>query len=219
LEEKLRAKYGNEINLVESKKHQMSELYMAAIKNPGSNEEQEKRLQQVLRGGKGDQKRHHAIDTKYYGTEEGLEMQKKNAEEMHEHQEEERKKMKKIKKRLKKLRKLREEQGEGEGDASSEEEEELEEELKKYKKRKKAAAAAGAAYAAAVGSAKPDPDRVNLDEPPLLVRKKAKSKDKKKKNEEKVSSGIDLHQVATLTAVAGAAALIGFLVGGGSRRQ
>lgn len=208
LEKTLRSKYGKEINQVEGKREQMGNLYMAAIKNPGSNPEQEKRLQQVLYGGKGDVKRHYAIDQKYYGTEEGRTLQLQTQQEWQQAQEEERKKMKKLKKKLKKKKKK--EAGE-EGEASTDSESETEDTT--TKKRKKKAAAAGAAFAAAVAAGKVG--KVSAEE---KAAQKLKSKEKSRKEEKKVSS-VDLSQIATLTAVAGAAALVGFVVGGGSRRQ
>jgi len=55
-------------------------IFFEAMKDPSANKEQEQKMMQVLHGGRGEIKRHHAVDEKLYGTEEGVE-QKKLADE------------------------------------------------------------------------------------------------------------------------------------------
>ena len=230
LERKLRDKYGKEIKEVESRRAQMSEVYKATIKNPGSNAQQEERLQQLLRGGKGEVKRHHAIDRKYYGTEEGLERQKLNEEQMQAHQEAEKAKMKKIKKKLKKLKKKKKKQAEeGEEDSSTDSESE---DNSATRTRKIVGATGAVALASAVASsttstdAEQQTDNSQPSSDSSVIKSSSSSSKKKKKKRKKdkdastpKSSTLDTNQIVTLTAVAGVAALVGFLVGGGSRRQ
>jgi len=216
LERRLRAKYGKEISQVEEKQQQMSDFYMATIKNPGSNEEQERRLQQVLRGGRGDLKKpHDSIDRKYYGTEEGKEKQQQYAADMAAHQEEERKKLKRIRKKLKELKKRRE-AGEDVGDSDDDggEAEEAAARTRQIVAATGAVALTAAAAAAAADSGESKPFYKKI------VRKK--KKDKKSAQEEapqadKSAPSVEMKQVLTLTAVAGTAALIGFVLGGSRR--
>jgi len=215
LERRLRAKYGKEISQVEEKQQQMSDFYMATIKNPGSNEEQERRLQQVLRGGRGDLKKpHDSIDRKYYGTEEGKEKQQQYAADMAAHQEEERKKLKRIRKKLKELKKRRE-AGEDVGDSDDDSEaEEAAARTRQIVAATGAVALTAAAAAAAADSGESKPFYKKI------VRKK--KKDKKSAQEEapqadKSAPSVEMKQVLTLTAVAGTAALIGFVLGGSRR--
>ncbi len=56
--------------------------FFQAMKNPDANPEHDKKLQEVLRGGKGDQKRHFAVDDKLYGTEEGVQKRKEAEEQL-----------------------------------------------------------------------------------------------------------------------------------------
>ena len=218
LERKIREKYGTEIRQVEGKKQAMSDIYMAAL-NPGSNVEQERRFDQVLRGGRGEVKRNHdSVDKKYYGTEEGKENQLKAAERMATHQEEERERAKRIKKRLKKLRK---QQQQAEGGETSDSESESETTTYSSDKKKAAAATVAAlALASAGATSESKAEKAGDTNPFKKVNAKLKAlKNKNKKKEKKQEvGGIHLSQVATLTAVAGTAALVGFLVGGGSRR-
>ncbi|CAB9529462.1 expressed unknown protein [Seminavis robusta] len=242
LERKLRDKYGKEIKEVESRRQQMSEVYMAAIKNPGSDAAQEERLKQLLRGGKGDVKRHHAIDRKYYGTEEGLEKQRITIEEqMQQHQEAEKAKMKKVKKKLKKLKKKKKAEEEAAAAAASSSDTTTDSETESVSGTSKQKAAAGG-IAAALASVASYTTSTNTEqqtdnnapqnksqsapsEETTVVKSTASSKKEKKKRKKmdkeaaSSSSSIDRNQIATLTAVAGVAALVGFLVGGGSRRQ
>lgn len=205
LEQTLRSKYGKEIRDIESKREKMSEVYLAAIKNPGSDPRQDERLRQVLRGGRGDVKRQHAIDPQYYGTEEGLEKQRLNQEEIKIHQEEERQRRKRAQKRLKKKKKEAQE-GQEEGD-KSESESQAEGTTTSTNTKKKAAAAALAAVKEADGQL--------ANKIQSIVDSSSKGEEHQKRKD----LSVHMSQIATLTAVAGAAALIGFLVGGGSRRQ
>jgi hypothetical protein len=219
LEATLRSKYGKEIRETESKREKMSEVYMSAIKKPGSDPLQEERLQQLLRGGRGEVKRHQ-YDPKYYGTEEGLEKQRLTEEEIKLHQEEERKRMKRAKKRLKKKKK--EAQEGAEAGENLETESEAEATTTSNSSKKKAAAAALAAVALASTASSSPTTQAEKEVDGKLAKKiqsRVKSSSKEEKMEKRKDLSMDMSHIATLTAVAGAAALIGFLVGGGSRRQ
>lgn len=80
LEEILKENYSTKIQGNRDKKEQMVKFF-AAMKDPSANPEQEKKMQEVLYGGKGDIKRHYAVDEKLYGTQEGVETRRKIAEE------------------------------------------------------------------------------------------------------------------------------------------
>ena len=219
LERTLREKYGNEIRQVEHKRTAMGDMYTASIKDIANHPEQQQRLDQVLKGGRGTLKRHHAIDPQYYGTQIGKEQQLLAVDRMAEHQEEERKRAKRVKKNLKKLRKQQKQQQEEGGTSSDSSDGESD-----ISSEKKAAAALGAValVSAAVADASRTTNDTNSTKNPFQkvnqkVKEKALKKKQKKQKEATTSSrSIDLTQVATLTAVAGAAALVGFLVGGGS---
>lgn len=76
--------------------------FFQAMKDPKVNPEQDRKMMQVLHGGRGDIKRHYAVDEKLYGTEEGV-MKKKEAEEvlLQDAEGKKKKKLKKNKKRKK----------------------------------------------------------------------------------------------------------------------
>mmetsp|Transcript_8095 Transcript_8095/g.11970 ORF Transcript_8095/g.11970 Transcript_8095/m.11970 type:complete len:220 (+) Transcript_8095:48-707(+) len=67
----LREKYSDNIQKSRNQRNDMIQFF-DGIKNPGSNEEMERKIQEVLRGGRGSTKRHYAVDEKLYGTEEGV---------------------------------------------------------------------------------------------------------------------------------------------------
>jgi hypothetical protein len=71
-EQVLKEKHSSKIQGNRDKKQDMVNFF-AAMKDPSANPEQERKMNEVLYGGKGDKKRHYAVDEKLYGTEEGLE--------------------------------------------------------------------------------------------------------------------------------------------------
>jgi hypothetical protein len=71
MEQVLNEKYANKIQGNRDKKQDMVKFF-AAMKDPSLNLEQEQKMKEVLYGGKGDKKRHYAVDEKLYGTEEGV---------------------------------------------------------------------------------------------------------------------------------------------------
>lgn len=72
LEEKLKENYASKIQGSKEKKQDMVKFF-EAMKNQ-NDPDQEQKMQQVLYGGKGDIKRHYAVDEKLYGTEEGAKL-------------------------------------------------------------------------------------------------------------------------------------------------
>jgi hypothetical protein len=78
-ESKLRENYGTKIEGSKDKKAEMVKFFQA-MKDPNANPEQDKKMMSVLHGGKGDIKRHYAVDESLYGTEEGV-LKRKEAEE------------------------------------------------------------------------------------------------------------------------------------------
>lgn len=105
-EDMLRKNYGSKIETSRHKKESMVEI-IGGIKSRDPT--QESKLQEVLRGGKSEAKRQHAVDEVLYGTEEGVAQRETAAAE----EEKKRKKQKKKKKKKKKQRMLLEEQKEG----------------------------------------------------------------------------------------------------------
>ena len=79
--------------------------FFQAMKDPNDHPEQDKKMMQVLHGGRGDIKRHYAVDEKLYGTEEGV-VKKKEAEEvlLQDVGEKQKKKLKKKKRKRKKVK-------------------------------------------------------------------------------------------------------------------
>lgn len=74
----LRKNYSNNIEGSKAKRQEMS-TFLQGIKNP--NADTEKKLAEVLQGGKGETKRHYAVDESLYGTEEGVRLRKEAEEE------------------------------------------------------------------------------------------------------------------------------------------
>jgi hypothetical protein len=74
-ETKLREKYSNKIQTNKDKKQDMVKFFKA-MQDPNTNPEQEAKMMQVLHGGKGEMKRHYAIDANLYGTQEGVQKRK-----------------------------------------------------------------------------------------------------------------------------------------------
>lgn len=72
LEEILKESHGSKIQGNREKKQDMVKFF-AAMKDPTGNPQQEQRMREVLYGGKGDKKRHYAVDDSLYGTDEGVE--------------------------------------------------------------------------------------------------------------------------------------------------
>ncbi|KAL7541889.1 hypothetical protein ACHAXR_011334 [Thalassiosira sp. AJA248-18] len=71
-EEELRKNYSHTIDTSRDKHAQMN-TFLQNIKDPNS--EQQKQMQQVLLGGRGQQKRLYAVNEDIYGTEEGAKLQ------------------------------------------------------------------------------------------------------------------------------------------------
>jgi len=69
--------------------------FFEAMKNPESDQAQQQKFNEVLLGGRGEAKRHYAVDQRLYGTVEGVTERKKAEEEI------EQKKKKKIKAKIK----------------------------------------------------------------------------------------------------------------------
>jgi hypothetical protein len=95
IEKVLGENYTKNIQGSREKKQDMVKFF-AAMKDPTANREQEMKMREVLYGGKGEKKRHYAVDESLYGTEEGLEKRK-----LAEQQNENKKKSKKKKRRRK----------------------------------------------------------------------------------------------------------------------
>jgi hypothetical protein len=81
LEEKIRSRYGDKVQVATTKNQAMADFYQQAILNAESGT-QDDRLKQVLYGGKGEKKRFHAIDKELYGTHQGVEEKKKVEKEL-----------------------------------------------------------------------------------------------------------------------------------------
>ena len=74
-EEMLRQNYSNNIEGSKAKRQEMS-IFLQGIKNPNSNADTERKMAEVLKGGRGEAKRHYAVDENLYGTEEGVRLRK-----------------------------------------------------------------------------------------------------------------------------------------------
>ena len=72
-EAELRKKYAHHIDASKEKHATMSQ-FLQGMQDP-NNKEQQARMAEVLRGGRGGQKRLHAVDNKMYGSEEGARRQ------------------------------------------------------------------------------------------------------------------------------------------------
>ena len=72
-EAELRKKYAHHIEASKEKHATMSQ-FLQGMQDP-NNKEQQARMAEVLRGGRGGQKRLHAVDNKMYGSEEGARRQ------------------------------------------------------------------------------------------------------------------------------------------------
>lgn len=72
-EAELRKKYAHHIEASKEKHATMSQ-FLQGMQDP-NNKEQQARMAEVLRGGRGGQKRLHAVDDKMYGSEEGARRQ------------------------------------------------------------------------------------------------------------------------------------------------
>ena len=73
-EQQLSKNYSQNIQTSREKHVQMTQ-FLQNIKDP-NNTDQQQRMQEVLLGGRGQQKRHYAVDDSIYGTEEGAKLQK-----------------------------------------------------------------------------------------------------------------------------------------------
>mmetsp|Transcript_19577 Transcript_19577/g.24690 ORF Transcript_19577/g.24690 Transcript_19577/m.24690 type:complete len:214 (+) Transcript_19577:94-735(+) len=101
-EQKLQENFHSNIQGNRDKKQDMVKFFQA-MKDQNNNPEHDKKMMSILQGGRGDIKRHYAVDEKLYGTEEGV-MKKKEAEEamMQDLEEKKQKRMEKKKKHKKK---------------------------------------------------------------------------------------------------------------------
>ena len=71
----LRKNYSNNIEGSKAKRQEFS-TFLQGIKDPDSNADTEKKMEEVLRGGRGETKRHYAVNKELYGTEEGVRLRK-----------------------------------------------------------------------------------------------------------------------------------------------
>lgn len=78
-EKELSKNYSHNIQSSREKHEQMTQ-FLQNIKDP-NNQQQQQRMNEVLLGGRGQQKRLHAVDDSIYGTEEGAKLQKEAQEE------------------------------------------------------------------------------------------------------------------------------------------
>ena len=99
LEQKLMKSHAAKIEGNRQKNQQMVSFFQA-MKDPNKNSEQEARMSEVLRGGKGSIKRHYPVDETLYGTKEGL-AKREDAQEDQERGKKDRKKRKGKKKKSK----------------------------------------------------------------------------------------------------------------------
>jgi len=76
----LRKNYSNNIEGSKAKRQEFS-TFLQGIKDPNSNADTEKKMEEVLRGGRGETKRHYAVNKELYGTEEGVRLRKEAEEE------------------------------------------------------------------------------------------------------------------------------------------
>lgn len=76
----LRKNYSNNIEGSKAKRQEFS-TFLQGIKDPNSNADTDKKMEEVLRGGRGETKRHYAVNKELYGTEEGVRLRKEAEEE------------------------------------------------------------------------------------------------------------------------------------------
>ena len=77
-EKELSKNYSQNIQSSRDKHVQMTQ-FLQNMKDPNKSAEQQQRMQEVLLGGRGQQKRLYAVDDSIYGTEEGAKLQKEAA--------------------------------------------------------------------------------------------------------------------------------------------
>ncbi|KAL7479335.1 hypothetical protein ACHAW6_005071 [Cyclotella cf. meneghiniana] len=77
-EAELRKKYSHHIES-SKQKHESMTKFLQGMRDP-NNAEQQARMAEVLRGGRGGQKRLHAVDETLYGTDEGAKLRKQALE-------------------------------------------------------------------------------------------------------------------------------------------
>lgn len=100
-EEVLKEHYGSKIQQSKARRDDMVKVFQG-IKDPGSNDEIDRKMAEVLRGGRGEAKRHYAVDSKLYGTEEGVIERQRSEEERKKREERRKKKLREKKLREKK---------------------------------------------------------------------------------------------------------------------
>lgn len=71
----LKKNYSNNIEGSKAKRQEFS-TFLQGMKDPSSNANAEKKMGEVLRGGRGETKRHYAVNEELYGTEEGVRLRK-----------------------------------------------------------------------------------------------------------------------------------------------
>ena len=79
-EDMLRKNYANNIEGSRAKRQEMA-TFLQGIKDPNSNADTEAKMAEVLKGGRGESKRHYAVDESLYGTEEGVRLRHEAEEE------------------------------------------------------------------------------------------------------------------------------------------
>jgi hypothetical protein len=173
LEEQLKANHGDSIRRSQAGNKNMAAFFNSSIRNPDG--AMDNKIDSVLKGGKGEMKRHYAVDEKLYGTAEGVAERKRMEKEL------------KRQKREKKKKRLEQAAGSGAGSGTVAGDED------KKKKTEE--------------SATSDDTLVTSDDE-TLADPKAQARQ---------SIQVDATQIAAVTLVAGAAALVGFLAGGSRR--
>ena len=76
----LRKNYSNNIEGSKAKRQEFS-TFLQGVKDPNSNANTEMKMEEVLRGGRGETKRHYAVNRELYGTEEGIRLRKEAEDE------------------------------------------------------------------------------------------------------------------------------------------
>lgn len=71
----LKKNYSNNIEGSKAKRQEFS-TFLQGMKDPSSNANAEKKMGEVLRGGRGETKRHYAVNEELYGTDEGVRLRK-----------------------------------------------------------------------------------------------------------------------------------------------
>lgn len=145
LQQELRERYANDIQVATTKNKHMAEFFQHAIRNPDGKVEDQ--LDAVLKGGKGDKKRLYAVDERLYGTKEGVEERKRMEEQLAK----ERRKKKRRKRKKKEAAKAAAEAAAKEPSALSKTVAGIKAKIESVDKQQVATVAVAASLAAAVG--------------------------------------------------------------------